>query len=787
MRRTAGYSWKGIPMSSLSVQIRHTDRISCQEVLLTLLSSALSIAGCAALLIPGFPHIEEPWFFYALCGILLSSLFCALHIAGRGRILVFSVSSIVLLLFFILFGTFRNGLFTLSNDLLVFLTGKTGRIHPYFRTEGSAGVHLVIMLYLTLGSLIAASGAYKKRLFLPAALLIGSSAAAAAGFPSSAWSLPICLAAVLVVLSSPRENTSSRRSSRTGLVFLLLPLLLASAIAAAICAGGAVTAGGRVSAADTAAENILHFLHVLRFELSGKNGMPEGNLPRYAPPDDDGTLMLRLNMSRPEKIYLRGFTGDTYENSVWSGLSSEQNIAFAPLFSALHENGFYGQAMISSAAEAVQETGSEEISLRIRPAGACRRYRYLPYGLSDSSVLDPRYIGDAGMPDSWTDTGTGHESEISCLSGSLPEWYAVSLSLAGTPLSEKPAGGESSQDAAAHYLQLEQAYYEYALQTDRQLSEEAALICGEVFGTEPESRQLGEILNLVQQTLGDGFSYEENPDFCRTDGKAAEEDVLAVFLTSRYGASVHYATAAAVMLRYLGVPARYAEGYLLSAEEAADFSPGEEILLTAGHAHAWAEFYLRGIGWVPFESAPGFIDNDDLSRVLSLAEDAEAGTGSGPLFSQAELRYVSGIHNPMEEPSEKDFPPRWKTEYLQILLPVLAGILVTVLLIIFLRRQEPYHQTMNRIRRARAAGKYARAISLEYSYAAFLLKKGGISGYHGLERMKQLNREARFSSHRFSEKDLREADRYIMEIRRLCRSKWSLRERLYYRWVRRII
>ena len=54
------------------------------------------------------------------------------------------------------------------------------------------------------------------------------------------------------------------------------------------------------------------------------------------------------------------------------------------------------------------------------------------------------------------------------------------------------------------------------------------------------------------------------------------------------------------MLRYFGVPARYVEGYFLSAAEAASYQPGQSITLTEIHAHAWAEYYLPGVGFVPF-------------------------------------------------------------------------------------------------------------------------------------------------------------------------------------------
>ena len=49
---------------------------------------------------------------------------------------------------------------------------------------------------------------------------------------------------------------------------------------------------------------------------------------------------------------------------------------------------------------------------------------------------------------------------------------------------------------------------------------------------------------------------------------------------SGHGYSVHYATAAVLMLRYMGVPARYVEGYYLSAEDAARYKAGETITLT---------------------------------------------------------------------------------------------------------------------------------------------------------------------------------------------------------------
>ena len=64
------------------------------------------------------------------------------------------------------------------------------------------------------------------------------------------------------------------------------------------------------------------------------------------------------------------------------------------------------------------------------------------------------------------------------------------------------------------------------------------------------------------------------------------------------GYCVHYATAAAVLLRASGIPARYVEGYLVQAEQ------GRTVTVRDLHAHAWVEYYVNGIGWVILEATP---------------------------------------------------------------------------------------------------------------------------------------------------------------------------------------
>lgn len=81
------------------------------------------------------------------------------------------------------------------------------------------------------------------------------------------------------------------------------------------------------------------------------------------------------------------------------------------------------------------------------------------------------------------------------------------------------------------------------------------------------------------------------------------DDPTAQFLFSedKKGYCVHLAHAAAYLLRAVGVPARVSAGYMVPA---ANLGGGSSLLIKSGDAHAWAEIYLGGMGWVPIEVTP---------------------------------------------------------------------------------------------------------------------------------------------------------------------------------------
>ncbi len=68
---------------------------------------------------------------------------------------------------------------------------------------------------------------------------------------------------------------------------------------------------------------------------------------------------------------------------------------------------------------------------------------------------------------------------------------------------------------------------------------------------------------------------------------------------TRSGYCQHFAGAMALMLRYLGIPARVAAGF------ASGTYSKDHWTVTDHDAHAWVEVWFAGYGWLPFDPTPG--------------------------------------------------------------------------------------------------------------------------------------------------------------------------------------
>ncbi len=106
-----------------------------------------------------------------------------------------------------------------------------------------------------------------------------------------------------------------------------------------------------------------------------------------------------------------------------------------------------------------------------------------------------------------------------------------------------------------------------------------------------------EIIEFVRNTAPYDLNAARMPD--------GEDDFAIWFLRDgQSGYCVHYATAATVLLRAAGIPARFVTGYMTRSEG--------EILVREKDAHAWVEYFWNGC-WYPLDPTPPSSDEPEPS------------------------------------------------------------------------------------------------------------------------------------------------------------------------------
>lgn len=189
-------------------------------------------------------------------------------------------------------------------------------------------------------------------------------------------------------------------------------------------------------------------------------------------------------------------------------------------------------------------------------------------------------------------------------------------------------------------------------------------------GLNPEEIQANP--HMLQEKLADYF--QENYTYTLKPGITPEgKDFVAFFLeNNKKGYCVHFATAATIIARYLGVPSRFVEGYAIDFSEIAneaelvedakisDYQTGfnrfgdktavVRLEVSDKSAHAWSEIYIEGEGWVPLDVTPySEEDEEDESSLWSEFLDlmGSGGSSSGGGSEAGQNGFSQFMRNPI--------------------------------------------------------------------------------------------------------------------------------------------
>jgi transglutaminase-like putative cysteine protease len=119
---------------------------------------------------------------------------------------------------------------------------------------------------------------------------------------------------------------------------------------------------------------------------------------------------------------------------------------------------------------------------------------------------------------------------------------------------------------------------------------------------------------------------------------------LVGFVTQTHaGYCQYFAGAMALMLRYLGIPARVAVGFA-----GGQYDPNQHLWnITDREAHAWVEVWFNGYGWLPFDPTPAGPGSPPRGTAVAGLPPGLGGQGLTP--SQAEHATSSGGRSTVEQ------------------------------------------------------------------------------------------------------------------------------------------
>lgn len=123
---------------------------------------------------------------------------------------------------------------------------------------------------------------------------------------------------------------------------------------------------------------------------------------------------------------------------------------------------------------------------------------------------------------------------------------------------------------------------------------------------DPRTRELAEKVtsgaaNNYDRAVAISNYFRANFEYTLTPQQVDPSDPLGSFLfKTRKGYCEYFASAMAVMLRTLGIPARLVNGFQTGSYNRF----GKDFVVRARDAHSWVEAYYPGYGWIPFDPTP---------------------------------------------------------------------------------------------------------------------------------------------------------------------------------------
>ncbi|MBC6140183.1 transglutaminase domain-containing protein [Listeria welshimeri] len=117
----------------------------------------------------------------------------------------------------------------------------------------------------------------------------------------------------------------------------------------------------------------------------------------------------------------------------------------------------------------------------------------------------------------------------------------------------------------------------------------------------------------IESYLSSSGNFTYSTDDAKETPSGADYVDQFLFET-KIGYCDNFSTSMVVMLRSLGIPARWAKGYTPADGEKKGNDSKATFTITNNNAHSWPEVFFPGTGWVPFEPTATFSNPEDFKE-----------------------------------------------------------------------------------------------------------------------------------------------------------------------------
>ncbi len=224
-------------------------------------------------------------------------------------------------------------------------------------------------------------------------------------------------------------------------------------------------------------------------------------------------------------------------------------------------------------------------------------------------------------------------------------------------------------------------------------------------GITPRVRQLAQDLTGNEGNVYDKTKAVENylssnyPYTLKPGTPPRRMDFVDYFLfEGKQGYCTYYASAMTVLLRCVGIPARYVEGYIMPPD-----SKNGVFQVTNQQAHAWVEVYFDSFGWIPFEPTAPFVANLYNDRTISATVSGNMTNSAYDDYLDMMNRYRdpgAQINVAPEDSGSVDTSESNTPLVVLIIAASVVGLVLLVFLILASINMLKFYKTLRKIRKA---------------------------------------------------------------------------------------